>query len=210
MAVNDVFRVSIAMTAGNTLEPIMNTFYYQTTVVGAGDDRSALANGFDAVGAGVQFGLMATLPQAITVQGLFVQKILPVGPVFQKLAFNNATGTVVGSFLPTQVATIISRKTALFGRRSRGRLFAGPVPLSFVTGPDPDRIQVSLYNSLVNVMPNNIVNGGFTFQPVVWSRKNLSAALITLINVNPVLKTRRSRGEGTRFHRRRKHLVGSI
>jgi hypothetical protein len=207
MAVNDVYRISVMMATPQ--DPIINTFFYRVNVVGAGDPATNLDQGFDG-GAGTLLPkLLACLPAAVTVKSILIQAVKPNGIVQQFAPFNVA-GSVPGNYCPQQVAVVITRKTIQPGRGGRGRLFVGPVPVSQLVAADNNTVLLGNYTPLAAAMVANVVIAAWTFTPVLWKRKTATSVDLLGATANPLTKTRRSRGEGIRFHRRKRHTVGSI
>lgn len=104
----------------------LNTSYWQVTAIGAGTDMSvsAMAVGFDTVFKDVYKPWMS--PQA-TYRGVQV-KWLPATLIPQAgyaAVTNDGPGTAAGLNLPTQVSGVITWRTALAGRRYRGRIYPG-------------------------------------------------------------------------------------
>lgn len=202
--VNDVYRLSVVGSYNG--EPIINTFYYRISVVGSGADTDSLNSGWVATPE-VQF--LAIMSQQYLEQFRVVQAVKPVGPAFT-YNVTGITGGVAGNCFPSQAAVVMTRKTLLPGRGNRGRLFLGPIPISFGLGANNDQVNVATYAALATALAANVVNSGWTWVPVLWRRKANISVDLTFFRTNSVIKTRRSRALGQRFHRRRKRTVGSI
>jgi hypothetical protein len=202
--IGDVYRLT---TVGQwNGEPMLNTLYYYITAVGTGDERVALAAAFDA---SVRTPWLTCYTSNYNLASLLIQAVKPVGTVLT-IAENHA-GTTAGNDNVSQGAAVITRKTATPGKGGRGRLFMGPVPLAFTGGANPDNIAIVVnYNTLITALLLILSNTGWSFGPVLWKRKAASALPITAWNLGTTVRTRRSRVIGTRFHRRKKHTVGSI
>lgn len=204
-AVGDVYRVSIVGTHFG--EQIVNTLYYQISTVGTGDERSALATGLAAAGIPGSYGNAVSSDYAGV--AVNVQAVKPVGPTLVVGPLITA-GTGPTPSFPSQVSAIMVRKTALGGKGNRGRLFMPAVPTTFFTANVITTAGTAAYQALRNSLLNNVTGSGWTFIPVHFRKKILTAIIITTFSITSNPKTRRSRGFNTRFHRRRKHLVGSI
>jgi hypothetical protein len=179
------------------------------SIVGAGDPATQLDTVFDNGLGSVTNRLAQLLPNTISIKAILIQLVKPVGVVQQ---FNPVTAVGTGGVasLPQQVAVILTRKTATPGRGGRGRLFVGPIPTALQSGADPNQVNIANYQFLATAALASLSQGGFTFVPVLWRRKANVSVDITSWNINPIMKTRRSRAEGVRFHRRKRRTVGSI
>lgn len=115
-------------------------------------------------------------------------------------------GTEVTRAIPTVVAAILTRQSALKGRRGRGRFFMPAVPQTFVTPTvEPNRLNahgVALYVALQTALAGPFLAGGSSWFPAVLSRPILPATLVTrgarLVSTSVVslLGTSRRRREG--------------
>lgn len=202
--INDVYRISMIGAVLN--EPLVNTFYYRISVVGTGDERDALNTAWRTLFNTTYPPLLA--PDFVGV-GVNIQAVKPVGTVKAYPAFPTA-GTAATATLPTQVAVIITRKTNTPGRGGRGRLFMGAVPSGAVVGDTLTAAAQTAFLSFASNLTAGIANSGWSFIPVLWKRKTLTSLDLTATSLGIVVKTRRSRALGTRFHRRKRRTVGSI
>jgi hypothetical protein len=205
--VNDVYRLTVVSAVG--ADPILMTFYYRISALGAGDEKAALASAFDTGPAGPMPSIAGACPSAQAFTGFIVQAVKPVGTASPQPTANGA-GTLAAAYIPLQCACVITRKTATPGRGGRGRLFLGAIPQIQLSATDPSRVLGVVQQAVAAKMLNALTSGGWSFTPVLWKRKSNLSLDLTGTNVNLVVKTRRSRSEGTRFHRRRRHTVGSI
>lgn len=206
--VADVWRVTTLGSDSVTREPILNVFHYQITTAGTGDVPPALGAGFDAVG-GIFEQLTGVLPTGVKYQYIALEGVAPQ-TVVTYYSPTHTAGVIAGVVLPGQTAAILTRKTARPGRGGRGRLFVGPIPLGFQDPVDFDRIVPTKYTALAAAVVTAIASLGYTFVPVIYHRVPKTTDKITACTINPLIKTRRSRAEGTRFHRRKRRTVGSI
>jgi hypothetical protein len=206
--VNDVYRITMLGKMLQNGEPILNTFYYRISIAGAGDEKLALATAFQPGGAPYA-ALLGMLPTNYSCTLLAVQPVKPVGTV-EYIAPTVTIGSIAGQWSPSQVAMIVTRRTATPGKKGRGRIFVGPVPISQIAAGDNDTVTAGYASSLNTPLVAAISNGGWTFVPVLWSRKFQISYDLTAGSGNVVLRTRRSRAEGVRFHRRRRRTVVSI
>jgi len=204
MAVNDIYRITVVGSLNG--EPVLNTFHYLETVQGTGTDETALGAAFNS---SVMPSLAGTLVTAQSLLTLLIQGVRPVKPVVS-VASAVAAGTNLSGSGCLQVAVVLTRKTATPGKGGRGRLFVGAVPDSVLIVGADHMVNPSTYNILATAMTQNLSTTGYTFVPVLFKRRSLTFLPITSVVVNRETKTRRSRAFGTRFHRRRRHTVGSI
>jgi hypothetical protein len=203
MAVNDVHRLTVVGAIAG--EPVLNTFHFREDVVGVGSLANALVNGFFT---NVNIPWNAWASSAWSANSIIYQGVRPVTPT-QVFAAALA-GTIVQPTIPTQCAIILTRKTIVPGKRGRGRIFLGGAPQTGVVNDSMTVAQHNLTVTLAAAIFAAVVQGGWTFTPALWSRKYQSVEAIVSIPVNDIVKTRRSRAFGTRFHRRKRHTVGSI
>jgi hypothetical protein len=203
-SLTDAYRMTLVATWNN--EPVLNTLYYWITAVGTGDEKAALATAWLAT---VKPSWLACFSANYVLQQLLVQPVKPVGTV-EAVAVTGGAGTVGGNDNVSQAAVILTRKTNIPGKGGRGRIFMGPVPLAFTGVTNPDQASLLNYNVLIPNLMAILASGGWSFAPVLWKRKTSSPIVLTGFNANTMVRTRRSRAIATRFHRRRKHTVGSI
>jgi hypothetical protein len=202
--VGDVFRLSILGSVFG--EPHINTFSYAVTAAGAGDPNAALITAFTGA---CLISYRACLSADWLGQQLISQGVKPV-TIVGTSSIVGSNGTSATPTAPTQVATIITRKTATPGKGGRGRIFFGAVTAGLIVSDQVTGALVTAYNAFISAVNANILGSGYTFQPVLFKRKTLTAPPIINHTLNTVVKTRRSRALGTRFHRRKRHTVGSI
>lgn len=203
--VSDVYRLTW-VGANPSGEPLINTYYYRISVVGAGDEKAALAAAWQAA---VNGALQACQANTQQWKQIIVQPVKPVGTT-EVFTPNVSLGSLATANLPSQCAVILTRKTATPGKGGRGRIFIGAVPVSQQVAADPNTVTTTNFQALANALMLTLTSGGWSFIPVLWKRRLAISLDLTAITVNPLIKTRRSRVEGQRFHRRKKHTVGSI
>lgn len=115
----------------------------------------------------------------------------------------NSFGGSGGDQLPTNVAILIQKRTGLAGRRHRGRLFLGGVPLSFVnTNGVPNalkaatlvEVQTNADNFLTSMLSSE--GGGACTPLVLHPTPHPQGTVITALSVQAQLATQRGRLRG--------------
>ena len=118
-------------------------------------------------------------------------------------------GTVAGDSYPGTVAAVITKYSAFKGQHGRGRIYRGPVPLSFLTpGTDSNHLNaaaIAAYLTSNNALLGVIVSAGvnwnlsITTRPlppmVLVSKGTMVTGLTTTTNTGTVRRRRYGRGQ---------------
>jgi hypothetical protein len=115
----------------------VNTFHYGVTEVGSGSGTDLdMAEAFDTLIAGAYQDILCTTASYNGVQAQIILR--DPTTIFMPASVSSTVGAgpglVSGNELPRQVCGLISWKTALAGRKNRGRTYFPFPPVSFDTG----------------------------------------------------------------------------
>jgi len=193
MAVGDVY--SVVLHSRQHAQDLMNVMHYENVSGGTPDDSSLIAAAWLAQHTAAW---RACCSDEWEILGLSVQKIKPV-PVL--LAFtqslSNNEGTVAGDSLPTSMSAVITKRTAFGGPSGRGRLYLAGVPLSFELNSTVTDAGLLIYQTLGNLLDNNItLAGGAVYRPVVWNRTDKTTRPIVSTLARRTLRNQRRRQVG--------------
>lgn len=189
MAVNDVYQVTMRGSLHGQL--ILNTFHYRVTAVGAGDATTALLTAFKA---GPWTQIKAALADEFSFDGNMAQRIRPLPPLVGVDDFTAVgAGNVPGGSLPTSMAVVISKKTALAGRKYRGRVYLAGVSTAHESDSTLNVGGVGLFLNVANAMDNSLVEGTHAFTPVVYHRGDGTTTDVTQCLVREILRNQRRR-----------------
>jgi len=152
----------------------VNVLHYRTTALaGGGVGLGTLATELSALLAPLYKDLLC---EEATYEGVSVRKINPVPAVPPAQAVDDdGPGTVTGESLPTQVCGIITKRTALAGRRYRGRIYLPfPGEADNTNAQTPIAAYATRAADLITVLDATQVFGAMgvttTIQPVLWSK----------------------------------------
>lgn len=199
MAIGDIRRVTVHCTSGN--QQSVNVLHLITTAEAGGGLT-------DAEIAGLHSSTMATpmkscLGVGASYLGLKVSRIHPLPATDVKASVVGAgVGVRTGDQLPYQAAGILTLKTALAGRRNRGRMYV-PFPAeesNNVTG-QPDVIYTAALDALGTVLlgPFAYVVGArsTTLAPYLKNKSHPAGPQITSYIVRAYFATQRRRGRAS-------------
>jgi len=193
MSLEDIYQLTVDGTLHG--QKILNVFHYRQFTDHPLDRSDALADAFEGV---VKVPYLACLSNEYSLNGFSVQKVwpLPVLAAYQK-AFVAVPGAIAADSLPTSVAVVIKKKTALAGPSHRGRIYLAGIPKthednSMVTGAG-----TNLHNALADALSNNLVGiGGPGFAPILWNRDTHIATQIEDFEATTTLRNQRRRQVG--------------
>jgi len=166
MAVGDLLRVSVEATLHG--QTTFNTFYYLQTAGAGVEDELQSNNLCNAILAAPWWAAYIDLHSEEWVFTKFrTVKVVQAGAIigdtisFETDALNNA-GDFVGESLPSSVALVVRRRTAIGGRRGMGRIYLCGVPAAWeldskINTEDPN-FGPAMGDFLANV--NNVVTQG--------------------------------------------------
>src|SRR5215475_589959 len=194
---NDIYQVKHVAFSGQQYAFIVRHWLVQN-VTGTGMTDAALATAFDNLFAPL---LKPLITASASYYGTQVQKIWPL-PIFipAGTSANTGIGTAAVNSLPKQTCGLISLRTAIAGRKGRGRLYvpfpsvgddtaAGAPVAGYVTRLNTLGAQLNVAQTL-GVAPNQV-----TLRSVVYHRAlHTTDAIITCISSN-LWATQRRRGD---------------
>jgi len=137
LATGDVVRVKIACTCRNQLA--LNVLHYQCTLSSGSVTTADCATRIDQV---VEPQMKPLLSVNAQYYGVNVQLIDPVAAAADTEAGNAGAGTATGDVLPLQVCGIITKRSALLGRKHRGRMY---IPFPSEADNDSNGVPSSTY-----------------------------------------------------------------
>lgn len=202
MAVNDVWQVSFV--CGTPTQLSFNVRHYRTSFqVGGPVGTLAVATRFATL---FNAAYKALLSSSANFLGVVAQKIRPL-PMTVALSNNTGAGVgeATGDLLPKQVAGIITIKTALAGRRFRGRLYVPfPAEVDSTVAAAPTGSYITRLGTLAFALLANVVVTDMTFSetmnPIVFSRKfELFTPVVDFV-AKGVWATQRRRGDFGRLN----------
>lgn len=143
----------------------------------------------------------AVLSTSATYRGVAVRRIFPLPPTIEAIANANlGAGTIAGDPLPKQTAGVVTFRTALAGRKFRGRFYAAfPAESDNNASTLPSNAYVAGLALLGGVftLSRTIPNGAgsTTIDPVIWHRRTSTFDVITNIVARTIWGTQRRRGD---------------
>lgn len=194
VAVNDILQVRfVSMTAEQFA---VNVRHYRVSLITAGTPTDAnVATRLGAIFAPLYKGLMSNAAQF---WGISVQIISPTKRPMVTDITERAAGGDADDLLPRQTCGLISLKTALTGRKERGRLY---VPFPSEAANDPGALPSVAY--LLNLdllrselaVTQTLVVGANTVQvkPVIWHRSTSTYSDVTATVMRDRWATQRRR-----------------
>jgi len=197
-SVNDIYESLTVCTQG--VQSSINVQHWRcSATAGLGATDAQIATQLDAL----MFPVMKPLINAMaTYRGVGVRRLLPapLGSMVSTIA-NLGVGTGGASPLPRQITGILTWRTALAGRRFRGRFYTPFVAVSQL-GATPDVPPIPGFITALTALGNAVLPGFTagvggntnTFVPVVFSRKFTISTQITAFTSQPFFATQRKRG----------------
>lgn len=192
MSVGDIYRVTLSQTLH--AQQVLNTLYYRETVNGGASPATALALRVAQV---VVPPLKAVQSNELSHLEVLAQKIWPQ-PVALPASDISAAGAggVASSSLPTSNAVVITKTTLFAGRKYRGRVFIGGVPVS---AEDDSKLAAAVTASWVvfaQTLAAVLVSGGYTFVPIIYHKTTHTDDQIQNAIVRTILRVQRRREIG--------------
>jgi len=195
MPVGDIFRVSIMQRLHG--QRLINTLHYRLKVddpAGFGPLGGVLA---DRIRSQILPEMKACQSAELTHEGIIVQKIWPLPPQVPKLnTVDNGPGTPVSSSLPTSVAVVITKMTDFAGRKYRGRIYVGGVPVSHENDSVLDAAVLPTWGALATKLFANMTTGLYVFEPVLWHKESHTFDVVSFASARAVLRNQRRRQVG--------------
>jgi hypothetical protein len=196
-AINDVYQVSVYCTIADQVA-VNVQHWIAGANTGAGCSDAQIASGFDVLYAPLYASVITAAAQYY---GVKVQKIFPLPvsiPVFSKL--NTQPGILGPNCVSKQTSGIITLRTALAGRKFRGRMYV-PFPSSSnvtVNGQPNAGYMTALTNLAASqVVVQNFGGGGNTtpFTRAIYHRATHTFDRVLLVEPRPLFATQRRRGD---------------
>lgn len=194
MAVGDIFLVTVVQDLHG--QTCLNTCHYRETV-------SAGAAGAATLGAGIDGRIAAGWRPSLSDEWEYIytqtQKIAPGTPEYPvTVATGGGLGAVVGASVNTSTAIVFTKRTALAGRKYRGRFYVTGFPVAYLDESELTPAGVAAMGPLGAALVGAFTGGGYTFEPVLYHRNDGTNTPI----VAPVLRST------VRNQRRRQLRIG--
>lgn len=197
MAVGDILKVVQYM--GSEEQMGLNVRHYRVSAeVTGGASLTEIANALKAIFAPLYQVCLSSSAFHRTV-GVQVIRPLPIGNEAFAGAFNDV-GLRTGDPLPKQVSGLISLRTALAGRRNRGRVYVPfPAETSNNSSSEPDAVYIEGLGGIgtAHVAPRTVVGatGTTTIVPVIFRRVAGTTQDVVSFRVRLFWATQRRRGD---------------
>lgn len=197
MAIGDVLQARFESVQGNQAAENIRQFRVSAEVAPVptyGDVASGL-------GGIIGPELRALMSSSATYRGCAVRRISPLPLTLEQMSTNQAgVGAIAGDPLPPQVSGIVTLRTAMAGRRFRGRFYVPfPAESDNTSGHIPSSgylsALINLQNSLALATVITVGLGSITVIPVIWSRRFRTTTDITLGVARAIWATQRRRGD---------------
>lgn len=194
--VNDLYVARVYCQLGDQIG--INVLFYNTSAkAGTGATDLQIVQSIDSA---LFAAYKAVLAGAATYRGVIAQKILPLpASLAVSTTANSGVGSATGDPLPRQVCGVITKKTALAGKRYRGRMYI-PFPAEGDNDVDgtPTGGYITRSAALAAALLTNVIPGGGgntnTLMPVVYSKKGGFNTIITSFLGRAKWGTQRRRG----------------
>lgn len=191
MAIGDLHHVTIQSKLHSQL--INTSLHYKVTLVGSGDPDVALATRIDSV---YPLNLLPLLSAEYRYEGTYSQRIFPTPhPVPAFATANAGIGQNANNAMPPASCPTITKRTPYAGVYYRGRVYQAGCPFSAnVLGLITPSYATQLSTAWTNLMA--IVNGGWTFDMILYHRKDLTYSVVTKMEARLPLRCQRRREVG--------------
>ncbi len=140
---------------GDDQDTVTDLYYFRTTQ-GAPISASAFVTAFHTA---IKSAWLASASELWEWQKTIVRIMSdPTIQAFESVV--NETGGIAGDSLPSYIAPVIAKKTALRGRAYQGRLFFPCVPKTGTVANELAAGQITLFSTLRTAMLANVTDGG--------------------------------------------------
>jgi len=193
MAQNDVLR--LVVTGRVHGQTVMNVHHYQQTSSQAGNRSAELAAAWIVAN---EPTMLACLSDEYQLIGYTVQVInpLPVLAAYQELRINKF-GTINDESLPTSVAVVLTKRTALAGPKFRGRTYLGGIPVTHEVDSKVTGAAINLYHAFADKLQFILAEEGLaTFTPIIYNRSTQTSTSLTECEATDILRNQRRRQVG--------------
>lgn len=192
MAVNDIYQLTVRGTLFS--QTILNVLYYRESVSAGSTGQAALATAADST---LGAAWRTALSQDFTYNDVTAQKIFPL-PVMYPTTVGTGTGigSVASGAQPSEVAVVITKRTAFAGRKYRGRAFIAGATISQVTGDILTGPGVTAMGGIATAIASALTSGGYTFTPIVYHKPTHSYDDVAGGTVHATLRAQRRRQPG--------------
>lgn len=165
--IGKIVRVTIAATFSDN-QVQMNNLSYACTTAGGGDSRGAL-------GAAVQTlfnaAMLPVMSSNSAIYGWLVQTLMPRPPDISVSGVNTIAGAGGATYVPSQARPLIGFKTALAGKKYRGRIYCfSPASTLVDAGGYPPAALNAVINAFGTSLLAPIIVGGSTWSLAIAHR----------------------------------------
>lgn len=196
MAVGDILEMRVLCVSGDQIG--VNVRHYRVnTEVAPIPTHLDIANSLDNVFAPLYKEVLSSLA---TFRGIGIHKVFPLPPTVEaQSTLNVGPGLRTGDILPSQTSGVVSLRTALAGRRFRGRAFI-PFPAEVsndAAGVPNGAYQINLgliMNALIASRNVNVGLGSVGLVPVIYRRIAHTSTDIQTGIARTIWGTQRRRG----------------
>lgn len=196
-AISTVYLVEhVSVMSGQVGE--MRSFWRVDATTGTGCSDAEIATGFSA--GPWAAAIKALMSVAATYRGARIQNLSPPKSIALTDASAAGAGTVAGDAMSTQVCGLLSSRTALAGRKNRGRKYV-PFPGEADNGPTglPTAGYITRLNALAALYEATYVitgaGGTTSFDYVIYNPKLATVAgPVIVVSSSPNWATQRRRG----------------
>jgi hypothetical protein len=193
MPAGDIYTLTVIGEHHN--QTVMNVFHYRVQTGTIEDDSAQIITAWRN---NTETTWLNCFSEEYFISGYFCQRSWPK-PVLQGFTLSTAflPGTEPGNSLPTSVAVVLTKRTALGGRSGRGRTYLGGVPTAFEADSQLTGAAIQTYNLLCAKLDDtlNTVNGT-TLHPIITDKLFATAKPITSYVTRSILRNQRRRQVG--------------
>lgn len=194
IAVNDIFEATLI--CSTPFQYSANVIHYKcTATAGTGATDQDVTTGLSTSFAAVYKPVLSVNARFEGVRG---QIIKPTRRPVVTSTSGAGVGTLPGDLIPSQVAAVLSKRTNVASKSTRGRIYvAFPDEDANEINGTPSAAYLGLLAAVANLADDTLTIGAgvntVTMQPVVYSRKLGTAQPIVVVTVNPRWATQRRR-----------------
>lgn len=189
MAVGDIYLVTVEQELHG--QTILNTCHYLESASGGSGGAALLAAGIDSRIGSVWKPVMSdewhyTLTQA--------QKVYPTPPQYPvQVGTNSGDGAVGTPAANTSDAIVFTKRTALAGRKYRGRFYIAGYPNTYQFESAIESTSVATMTPLGAALVGTYTNGTYTFDPVLFHRSDNTNTAIAATVLRTTIRNQRRR-----------------
>jgi len=192
MAVGAIFRACFLQNLHG--QKLVTVTHWRESATGSGDSQVQLAGKLDNV-YGTQ--IRPYLSHEWDYEMVAVQQISP--GILRRSTFVGSNAGVGGDAqdsIPVPACATITLRTALAGRKYRGRVFQAGIPIDDVTDSQIEATPRAAYNTQYATLFSTQSASAYTWEPVLWHRSSASYTDINEVLMRVPLRVQRRREVG--------------